>query len=342
MNGTTSTERQAEIDAYGAAVRADLADVPPDELGELLEDLEDHLAEVAADRESPLGSRLGPPESYARELRAAAGLPAAGTADVGGLGIARRLEQVRSSRSYAEVVRFLPELRPAWWVVRAWAAVTVVDLVFVGGSSFPLPTLGLGLVGVLVTAAAIVWSVRLGLRSRAEDRRPGRHAVLLNGALAVLTLIAVVAGAARAPSVASADPVSYDPGPPADGLRHDDGTPITNIYPYSSEGEPLTGVRLYDQDGRPIDDLADWTADGGKVQQVPDAPPQLGNAFPQQRQVVVIDEFGERVVVPMEVPAAASLPTVAGPSAPPSADPGPATPGPSSSEAPTAEPSPGG
>jgi hypothetical protein len=142
--------------------------------------------------------------------------------------------------------------------------------------------------------------------------------MLLNGLLAVLTVVAV-AGVAAAP-VASADPVYYEQ-PPSDGLHHEDGAPITNIHPYSSEGQPLSGVRLYDQDGRPIDDLADETADGEAVEPIPDAPPQLGNVFPQQRQVVGWDESGGPVGVPMEVPA----------------PPGPQTAGPTS----TAPPSPG-
>ncbi len=126
----------------------------------------------------------------------------------------------------------------------------------------------------------------------------------MNGLLAVLTVVAEpgVAAVAAGP-VASADPVYYEQ-PPSDGLHHEDGAPITNIHPYSSEGQPLSGVRLYDQDGRPIDDLADRTADGEDVVPRPDAPPQLGNVFPQQRQVLTYDERGEPVVVPMDVPAA--------------------------------------
>jgi hypothetical protein len=310
MNGTTGTDRRAEIDAYAAAVRGALADVPEEQAETLLEDLEEHLAEVAADDDAPLTARLGPPEEYARELRTAAGLQPAGASASGRPRPAAWFEALRASRPVVELLRFLPELRPAWWVVRAWGAATAVGLLFVGGSSFPLPTLGLGIVGVLLTAAAVVWSVRLGRQARAAGREPGHSAVLVNGLLAVLTLVAVV-GVAYRPSIASADPVYYEP-EPSQGLRHDDGSPITNIYPYSSDGEPLTGVQLYDQDGRPIDDLADTTADGEQVRRVPDAPPQLGNVYPQQREVVVFGEQGERGV-PMQVPGVpTSEPTLPG------------------------------
>src|SRR5688500_59282 len=65
---------QEEITRYVAAVRAALADLPPHERDELLEDLPEHLAEVVAEDDGSLRDRLGPPESYAAELRASAGL----------------------------------------------------------------------------------------------------------------------------------------------------------------------------------------------------------------------------------------------------------------------------
>ncbi len=51
MSGTTDTDRRAEIGAYAAAVRAALADIPSGRTEELLEHLDEHLAEVAADGE---------------------------------------------------------------------------------------------------------------------------------------------------------------------------------------------------------------------------------------------------------------------------------------------------
>ena len=329
MTGATGiTARQAEIDAYAAAVRAALVDVPPERSEELLEDLEDHLAEVGGeDGDEALESRLGPPAAYARELRVAAGLPAGPDAPPSGPAV--WVDRLRTSEPVRQVEAFLPELRPAWWVVRAWAALTVLDLVFVGGTSFPLPTLGLGPFGLVATAAAIVWSVRLGLRARAGAIRPGRLPIIVNTALALATVAALVGLADRA-DVASAEPVYYDQGSPG-VLTHDDGTPITNIHPYSSSGEALTGVLLYDQDGRPIDDLADHTVDGQAVEAVPDAPPQPDNAYPQPRQVVTVDERGEPTTVPMPTP-------TAGPTSPTGQLPVPAPTGPG--VAPTGEPTP--
>jgi hypothetical protein len=64
-----------DVRRYAAAVRAALADLDAAERGALLDDLEAHLAEVAAESGAPLAERLGPPERYAAELRVAYGAP---------------------------------------------------------------------------------------------------------------------------------------------------------------------------------------------------------------------------------------------------------------------------
>ena len=60
------------------------------------------------------------------------------------------------------------------------------------------------------------------------------------------------------------------------------------------------------------------------MEQVPDSPPQPGNAYPQWRQVVAWDEFGEQTTVPMPVPtpAAPTLTTAPVVPEPPSSVPG--------------------
>jgi hypothetical protein len=60
---------------YAAAVRAAVADLGDEERAQLLDDLEAHLHEVAAEPGATLAERLGPPEAYAAELRAAYGAP---------------------------------------------------------------------------------------------------------------------------------------------------------------------------------------------------------------------------------------------------------------------------
>src|ERR1700694_1429671 len=68
-----SNDQASDVATYAASVRAALSDLPPDQAEILLEDLEDHLREVATEAGGPLTARLGPPEQYAQDLRAADG-----------------------------------------------------------------------------------------------------------------------------------------------------------------------------------------------------------------------------------------------------------------------------
>src|SRR5215216_3750605 len=91
----------AEVAGYATAVRAACADLPGPDRELLLEDLEDHLQEVAAEAGGPLAERLGEPEDYAAELRASAGLPAPGAgrgAGPTGWAARRRLRDSRAAR----------------------------------------------------------------------------------------------------------------------------------------------------------------------------------------------------------------------------------------------------
>src|SRR2546422_11640393 len=74
----TTDDRASDVPPYAAAVRAALSDLPHDQSEALLEDLEDHLREIAAEAGAPLTERLGPPEEYAQELRAAYGAARSG------------------------------------------------------------------------------------------------------------------------------------------------------------------------------------------------------------------------------------------------------------------------
>ena len=69
----------AEIAAYLADVRGAMTDLDPGVRDGLLDDLPEHLAEVAAADAAPLQSRLGSPAAFAAELRSAAGLAPAAT-----------------------------------------------------------------------------------------------------------------------------------------------------------------------------------------------------------------------------------------------------------------------
>nr|WP_238355285.1 hypothetical protein [Kribbella sandramycini] len=68
------------VATYLAQVRAELSDLPPGELADVLDDVTGHLTEVAAEFDgepssAALQERLGTPRQYADELRNAAGYP---------------------------------------------------------------------------------------------------------------------------------------------------------------------------------------------------------------------------------------------------------------------------
>jgi hypothetical protein len=123
--------RTAEIAAYLADVRAVMTDLDPGVRDGLLDDLPEHLAEVAAADTAPLQSRLGSPAAFAAELRSAAGLaPAppsvarrpneqpvspAQLAREFAVGLDRSLGRLAG---YDTLRELLVALRPGWWVLR--------------------------------------------------------------------------------------------------------------------------------------------------------------------------------------------------------------------------------
>ncbi|GAA2211273.1 hypothetical protein GCM10009850_067320 [Nonomuraea monospora] len=179
---------------YAQAVRDALSDHPERE--ELLEDLDDHLAEIAAEAESPLEDRLGPPGVYAEELASAYGERpgGAGKRRVGPrgwiLGVHARL---MGNGPYRGFTCFLPELRPGWWVLRGYVLAMVP--VSMTGEAALVPMTPPAWV---VVAAGIWASVWFGRR--------GRGWVVASAAVAanVVAALALFAGMAEAGRVTAA------------------------------------------------------------------------------------------------------------------------------------------
>jgi hypothetical protein len=258
VSTTTDTETRAE--AYLAEVRSHLAGLSDDERDDLLDDLTAHVHQVAADDERSLEEALGPPEAFAAELMASAGLTAEPPAPRPGLVARARgrvdaaVEAIRRQPAGRAVLDFLPELRPAWWVARGWLIVYLLALAVGGGTgSFPFPeVLGSWVVGAVAGFLGAVLSVRLGRRAK-----PPRWGWIVNAA--AIAAVVIVANDLHSDPVFYVDNGSGDvfldqPGYlPDPGLQHGDGSPVTNIYAYDASGRPLDRVRLYDQDGRPIE-----------------------------------------------------------------------------------------
>jgi hypothetical protein len=309
-----NTTVDGEVARYAAAVRAAFADLPAPDRETLLEDIEDHLVEVAAESGGPLEERLGPPETYAAELRAWAGLPAPGAARrrrpwASRLG--RRLERLwRAALAHpagGAVVEFLPELRPAWWVLRGYLAVQLasvgLSLLFAHDLTLLVPTiLGSQVLGLLAAGAAVVGSVALGRRGTAT-RRGRRLTVAANLALGLFALVLFGGiGAARLTDEPTYDGYTVSESYPGSlpGLRSD-GREISNIYPYDAKGRPLKGVHLYDQDGVPL--VATHQDDPELESRLPldSAGDAIANRYPRE-QYRVDPATGERRPVPAPTP----------------------------------------
>jgi hypothetical protein len=341
-----------DVSRYVAAVRSALADLPAEQRDELLEDLPQHLREVAAESDAPLSTRLGPPAEYAAELRASVGLPA--TVSRAGIDrmeeVGERIARIRDAAVVQPAVRatldFLPELRPGWWVLRGYLSVEVLSWMTDYGArdSFPIPTFSgtrvLGLAGAL---AAMVASVALGRRT--ASRPSWTPLVVIGNTLLVLAVLAALGSG----QFAQAEPTSSVASPSfgSGSLIGPDGTPITNIYPFGPDGWPLTGVRLFDQDGRPIDNLAPYGPDGVPIERrlpVTADGSEVTNAFPMEQSGhdPATGQAAERTGPPLSVPPLATAASSASPapsapspflSASPSPSPGRSTPPPPSSSA---------
>jgi hypothetical protein len=248
-----SNDPASDVATYAASVRAALSDLPSDQAAVLLEDLEDHLKEIAAEAGGPLTERLGPPEQYAKELRTAYGATEVDTRRqdpaLRDLQLARTW--LTGSEWYRQVRAFLPELRPAWWVLRGYLAALILTAAFSQGygiGPIPNPTTKRGLAEILAAGVAIWLSVRIGRRSRNLPQGARFLAISTNVVIAFVA-VAVLGNMhtfTYSELIGTATPeqqtftAAFAAGP------------VTNIYPYSRDGKPLTDVLLFDQDGRPI------------------------------------------------------------------------------------------
>ncbi|HWG94037.1 MAG TPA: hypothetical protein VNU66_07440 [Mycobacteriales bacterium] len=164
-----------------------------------------------------------------------------------------------ASRAGREVKAFLPQLLPAWWVLRGYLVVWLPAVT--SGSAredVPVPSvLGSHALGAVLVVVAVLLSVRVGRAGLTGLLRAASTAlsVALAG-WAVLTVLDLPDRAVRTQYVQVGSGALYE-GP----LQSYDG-PVTDVYPYAADGTPLEGVLLYDQDGRPLrPSVQEWFAD---------------------------------------------------------------------------------
>ncbi|MBQ0902961.1 hypothetical protein [Micromonospora sp. U21] len=247
------TVTEQEITDYVARVRAALADLPPTRRDELTEDLADHLAEVAAEADGTLVERLGEPETYAAELRAAAGAPGGGrnldqrvaTAVVRVRSRLRSIDtRLGPPLGYATASDFLRLLRPGWWVLRGYLAAMLVTVISTGGSFGLLPRFGGELLaGFIMLVGFVLASIWIGRRSAQLTRWPRSAVQVGSGVLVVFALSSLIQAEDRMRyGDYGIDPTSING--PYDQVR--------DVFVYDSEGRLVENARLFDQNGDPI------------------------------------------------------------------------------------------
>jgi hypothetical protein len=252
-----------EVEAFVAAVHAHFADLDPDEREELLGGLAADMSDLVVERGT---EALGDPAAYAAELRAAAGLdvtviprrrsffPASPRADA--VLDNMRVEWERLATAVpGDAWGFLQTLRPFWWLVRAWVALQLIDLLFGNGSYDngldAIPSLHWLSFPLLV--AAVVTSVQIGRgRLWSVPRRGTSRIALLVLNLFALALVPVVLDNLVTTARVERWYGNQSPAPAPQGLFLN-GRPVHNVYPYDAAGKPLVGVQLVDQSGRRLD-----------------------------------------------------------------------------------------
>ncbi|RJS44886.1 hypothetical protein [Nocardioides cavernaquae] len=266
MNDTAKLEVRPGVAEFVEQVRARLADLTAEERTELTDGLGADLHELVAER-GP--EALGDPTAYAAELRAAAGFsPTMGKVrDKRELSAAIHAALDSARGKWDALVEGLPgdpwgliqAVRPAWWILRAWLALQLVDLVWGNGGL----NLGLSVVpsllgwGAPLLAVASIVSVQIGRGKLWPGKARGNAAVrllLLALNAVAIAVIPVTFTSVFTPAKASIWYPELTDGGSAhlEGGIQVDGRNVTNLFPYDASGKPLKGVQLFDQDGQPV------------------------------------------------------------------------------------------
>ncbi len=252
---TTLKTPPPDVLEYLQAVRATLADLPPDERDELMVDVETALLEAAEESERPLAARLGPPQDSAADLRAAAGLEDRRPPVPAGSRLRDALVALVEHPRIVAARQATAQLAPIWWVARALVAYAGIVMLLGARTSikYPwMPIVGDRALTFAVLAAFVVGSVWLGI-----SQRRGRALLIANAVLALaalplaLGLLSMSSPYSRGEAAGPVVVYSQGLAPQPQGLALD-GQPIRNLYPFTSAGRRLHDVLLFDDLGRPV------------------------------------------------------------------------------------------
>lgn len=249
MNDTL-TPVDEQIRAFATAVRTELSDLPTDEIDDLVDGLVGDLTDQAADSDGDF--RLGDPGEYARELRAAAGLPERSAAKLRmplrtriSASFTRLAATVRRSKSGAWLLDLLLVMRPVWWLLRGFGLYAIIGSILdagprtlAGQHSFPTFLLAWALLLGLVMI-----SVQWG-RGRWLPKNWLRH-------IRTVASLAAIVGLPMGWAAATAPTYVYEDAPRFEGLLLD-GSQIGNLFVYGPDGELVEGAQIFTDRGTPV------------------------------------------------------------------------------------------
>jgi len=244
----------ADVEAYAAAVRRALADLTPEQVDDLTDDLEVALADALADdHRATTGAGLvglfGTPEAYAAELRTAAGL-ATGTprkrgGSVGDVAARFRtslldgLEPLRAQPWWPGLAAFARSLAPLWWVARGWVCYAICGAVLGLG----IPPRGLFAWVVLLAFVVVSAQWGRGLWLSHPLLRVARWTASVVAIVVAIPLLATYGG----PQVSGSSYTVY----PSTGVWVDERA-AENLFVYDSSGQPVPGAQVFDDRGQPV------------------------------------------------------------------------------------------
>ncbi|MBS1908013.1 MAG: hypothetical protein JST33_15950 [Actinobacteria bacterium] len=257
MNDTTLAAAE-RIRAFADAVRAQLADLPAEEIDDLVEGLVGDLTDQAADHDGAID--LGDPAAYAAELRSAAGLPERSAVSATktpwreriAARAGRLVGRIRSSAFGAWLLDLLIALRPVWWVLRG---LVLAGLVAIPAGLGPRTIAGYGgfpaqVFTWVLFATIVLISVQWG-RGRWLPKNALRHVRTGASILAVLFLPLLFSPVMFGVSNAIAYPADSAGHQPPPGLLLD-GTQIGNLFVYDKDGNVIEGAQIYTNRGTPV------------------------------------------------------------------------------------------
>ncbi len=255
MNDTLTTVDE-QIRAFAAAVRAELSDLPVEDVDDLVEGLVGDLTDQAADSDDAF--RLGDPAEYARELRTAAGLPER-AAEQKRMPLRQRVSaayaQARRSSAGEAFAGFLVAIRPAWWVLRGVALYGIIGNMLSlgprtlsGKHSFESMLLAWILLMTIVFIS-IQWGRGVWV--------PKAMKRALNIVLSIIAVIVIPLGWASLTQ--PQHPVYVETFRPG-GLQLD-GIQISNLFVYDAEGKLIDGAQIFTSRGTPVNLYGEQAAD---------------------------------------------------------------------------------